>query len=254
MLTSRPLVSLVFSVLAISLIGASPATRTAAAAKTPLVLELFSSQNCEACPRANALMGELVEEPGLLVLTYGVDYWDYLGWTDTFAQPDFVSLQKRYADAFGLRGPYTPQLVINGAFQCSGAKRQDVEKKMAMATAATRAQSAGPNPAPSLKLRAMDGPLAELVIESRARPDPLDIWAVEYVPGLFEVTPKSGSNRGRDLIHFNVVKSRTLIGKVSGGSGRYVIPCEAGCAVLVQAPDQGPILTASWIEQAGHPR
>lgn len=240
MMIARVFFAFCLLALAASLIGASPAAPSGRAAG-PMVLELFSSQNCEACPKANLLMGELSADPGVLVLTYGVDYWDYLGWPDTFAQPDFVGLQKHYAARFDLRGPYTPQLVINGAFQCSGAKRKDVEKKMALASAST----AGP----AVRLSPGAGGTADLVIEGRNRGEILDVWLIAFDPGMTRVTPKSGSNRGRDLVHFNVVKGRTLLTTFSGGTVRQSVACETGCAVLIQRTGQGEILAAGWSVQ-----
>ncbi|MDO9171085.1 MAG: DUF1223 domain-containing protein, partial [bacterium] len=60
----------------------------AAAAKPPVLVELFTAQGCGSCDDANAHLGRLADRPGVLALTFSVDYWDYLGWTDTFARPE----------------------------------------------------------------------------------------------------------------------------------------------------------------------
>ena len=92
-----------------------------ATAKRPVVVELFTSQGCGACTRANALVADLAERPDVLALTFPVDYWDYLGWKDTFARPEFSARQRAYMKAAGQREVYTPQVVIDGAPQAPAA-------------------------------------------------------------------------------------------------------------------------------------
>ena len=73
----------------------APATTAAAAAsshgRAPVVVELFTAQGCAACPQANALLQEVSRRRGVLALTYPVDIWDYLGWADTGARPEFTA-------------------------------------------------------------------------------------------------------------------------------------------------------------------
>ncbi len=64
-------------------------------ATRPSVMELFSSQGCGNCPVANANIAQLAERSDVIALTYPVGYWDYLGWDDTFAKPEFTERQKR---------------------------------------------------------------------------------------------------------------------------------------------------------------
>ena len=90
--------------------------------RPPVIVELFTAQGCSSCSDANALVGELAEREGVLPLTFSVDYWDYLGWPDTFALPEFTERQKAYARRLGPREVYTPQVVVDGAKQASGAK------------------------------------------------------------------------------------------------------------------------------------
>src|SRR5690606_18754396 len=78
------------------------------------IVELFTSQGCSACPPADELLRELAQKPGVVALTYNVDYWDYLGWKDTLASPENSKRQREYAERRGDRDVYTPQLIING--------------------------------------------------------------------------------------------------------------------------------------------
>ena len=64
------------------------------AARSPVLVELFTAQGCASCRGADAHVARLAERPGVLALTFSVDYWDYLGWTDTFAKPEYAERQK----------------------------------------------------------------------------------------------------------------------------------------------------------------
>src|SRR5579859_6850474 len=99
----------------------------AAAARPPVVVELYTAQGCVSCGEANAHVAKLAEKPDVLVLTFSVNYWDYLGWTDTFAKPEFADRQKAYVAKLALREPFTPQVVVDGRFQGSAVKSDRVE-------------------------------------------------------------------------------------------------------------------------------
>lgn len=74
------------------------------------VIELFQSQGCSSCPPANHHVLKLVDDPNVLVLTYDVTYWDYLGWKDTFGNREFDRRQRAYAQTLGLKNVFTPQV------------------------------------------------------------------------------------------------------------------------------------------------
>src|SRR5271165_6043012 len=61
---------------------------SAGAAEPPrCVVELFTSQGCSSCPPADRLVGDFAGDPGVVTISWPVDYWDYIGWKDTLAQP-----------------------------------------------------------------------------------------------------------------------------------------------------------------------
>ena len=93
----------------------------AVAPPEPVVIELFTAQGCADCPEANARLESVATEPGVIALTYAVDYWDYLGWEDTFARPEFAQRQRAYRKPLRLRDVATPQIVIDGRRQVVGA-------------------------------------------------------------------------------------------------------------------------------------
>ena len=84
------------------------------------VIELFTSQGCSSCPPADRILTDYAARDDVLALSWHVDYWNYLGWQDTFSHAAFTLRQKRYAVAMGARGIYTPQAVVNGSGHAVG--------------------------------------------------------------------------------------------------------------------------------------
>src|SRR5215470_7543302 len=91
-----------------------------AAEKGPIVVELFTSQGCSSCPPANANLATIADRPDVLALSFGVTYWDYLGWKDSFAKPEFTSRQYAYEHTLHRATAYTPQMVVNGGSDLIG--------------------------------------------------------------------------------------------------------------------------------------
>jgi hypothetical protein len=92
----------------------------AADATHPTVVELFQSQGCSDCPPAAASVAAISDRPDVLALSFAVDYWDRLGWKDTFSKPAWTARQYAYAHAMGRDGVYTPQVVVNGRVEGDG--------------------------------------------------------------------------------------------------------------------------------------
>src|SRR5690348_6014845 len=85
-----------------------------------IVLELYQSQGCSSCPRANANVAAISDRADVLALSFAVTYWDQLGWRDTFAKPKYTTRQYDYAHGLGHSNVYTPQVVLNGRTDLSG--------------------------------------------------------------------------------------------------------------------------------------
>src|SRR6516162_11793645 len=109
------------------------ATAAAQAGEPRAVLELFTSQGCSSCPPADRLVGQLVNDPSLVALSIPIDYWDYLGWHDTLANPAHSARQRAYARARGDGQVYTPQIVVNGAADALGSDQGAVERAIVQA-------------------------------------------------------------------------------------------------------------------------
>jgi hypothetical protein len=207
-----------------------------AAAKTPVVVELYTAQGCASCGEANAYAAKLADKPGVLVLTFPVDYWDYLGWSDTFAKPEYGERQKAYVAKLSLREPYTPQVVVDGRAQAPGLKTDRVDKLIREAEHAPR------NP-PDIHFvgdRRVD------VGSGRAPPGGAEVWLVRYDPRDQEVAVKSGDNRGQTIVQKNVVREIKRLGAWRGRPVAFRLP-EAGeeglkTVVLVQGARGGRII------------
>jgi hypothetical protein len=207
---------------------------TAASGKQPVVVELFTSQGCSSCPPANANLIALSRRSDVLALSFGVTYWDRLGWKDTFARPDYTARQEAYEPKLGRSGPFTPQIVVNGRTDAIG---HDLFELQALI------DRARPGSGPSLALSA-----TSLTISSGPAPSaPADVWLVRYDSRVAEVPVGRGENSGRTLAHTHVVRDLVRLGAWTGREA--VLPLAAApsglrTAVLVQLPKGGPILAA----------
>jgi hypothetical protein len=215
-----------------------------------VVVELFTSQGCSACPPADALLRELARRPDVLALTYNVDYWDYLGWRDTLGSPDFTRRQRRYAAWRRDSRVYTPQMIINGRHHVIGNRREEVMRLIA------RERQAGDCRRVSMSL-ARRGDL--LLVRAGPQPDKLDIhdatlWVITAIPEV-TVTIERGENRGRTLTYANVVRKIVPAGMWHGRPLELPLPAEelfvdgaSMCAALLQVEDHGPIIGAARLD------
>src|SRR5579864_1352125 len=108
-------------------VALAAAGRAGAAPHATVLVELFTSQGCSSCVKSGALISALDERPHVLALTFPVDYWDYLGWRDTMAKPEFTERQKLYMRALALRDVYTPQVVVDGRLQAAAVDRDAID-------------------------------------------------------------------------------------------------------------------------------
>ena len=207
---------------------------TLAEQRSPVVVELFTSQGCSSCPPANANLITLSQREDLFVLSFAVTYWDRLGWKDTFGKPEFTDRQVVYEPALNQFGPYTPQMVVNGQATVVGNQLAEVEALI---------DNASPLPGPSLDLGA-----AMLSIAAGNAPvSGADVWRVTYDPNVVEVPIGRGENTGRTLAHTHVVHDLQNLGSWTGAAlDLPVTPAPQGLktAILVQTRNGGPILAA----------
>ena len=223
-----------------ALVGPAPVVGSAeAAGERPVVVELFTSQGCNSCPPAEALLRDLAEEDGIVALQLHVDYWDYIGWPDPFASPVMTSRQRSYARDLQLRYVYTPQMVIDGRYNVVGSDRRAVRKAIEEARA---------RPGTILvELTEENG--GRIVIPAGHSPDGgAKVWLAVY-DGYHETEVPKGENAGRTLKSRNVVRELVDLGTWRGERMEIAVDLaaarargRAGCAVLLQQGETGPIL------------
>ena len=102
----------------------------------PTVVELYTSQGCGSCITADGHMQQLSKRDEVIALTFPVTYWDYLGWKDTLAKPEFDARQRAYATAAGSADIYTPQIIIDGMHREVGSETDVIDEVIAFQTGA----------------------------------------------------------------------------------------------------------------------
>ena len=111
--------------------GSETGTQKASSSqRSPIVVELFTSQGCSSCPPADRFLTELAarEDVEIIPLSFHVDYWNYIGWTDPFSSAAWSDRQRRYARSFGGDRIYTPQMVVNGRWEGVGSNRKEISR------------------------------------------------------------------------------------------------------------------------------
>jgi hypothetical protein len=205
------------------LLGATAKTAPAA------VVELFTSQGCNDCPPADALLGELARMPGVIALAYHVTYWDALGWHDRFELSQADELQQHYVKQLRLPSAFTPQAVIDGRVSVIGSDRQGI------ATALGSSRETIP------VALALSGGHVHIELAAQTLSTPVNVILVGYLP---QATTKvgAGENAGRALEEFDIVRSYRLIGVWRGNAAQLAVPLSslppevARVVVLLRSP------------------
>ncbi|MCX9148318.1 DUF1223 domain-containing protein [Erythrobacter sp. WG] len=226
---------------------ASPAPQKPliAASAAPVLLELFTSQGCSSCPPADALAETLAGEPGLVVITRPVTYWDRLGWKDTLGRESNTVLQQNYArrGLGGTNGVYTPQLVVDGRIGVVGSRGDDI---------ADAVRRAGGDRGASIAV-AKNG-AGGYAIDLSGKPAGAAELVLIAVKRHIEVAIGSGENGGRKVGYANVLRAETRLADWTGGPAKVAIGPErlavAGAdryALVLRAPGGGTVLAARWL-------
>jgi len=213
-----------------------------AAAKPLTVVELFQSQGCSDCPPANANVMALSDRPDLLTLSFGVTYWDQLGWKDTFASPQYTARQWEYAHALHHSEVYTPQVIVNGRADITGRDKAQLESLILREANLI----APPVEIDSGHAHVGEDVLARTTIAKGAH---FDVWLVRFDPKIENVPIARGENGGLTLPHRNVVKQLVKLGVWNGAAVDFALPAATSGglkdAVLVQKGLGGAIVAAA---------
>jgi len=206
---------------------------------SPVVVELFTSQGCSSCPPADRLLSDLADKPDVIALALHVDYWDYIGWKDSFARPEYTARQRAYARASGEKMIYTPQMIVGGAQRVVGARAMKVVDAIA-------AHAAQPAPV-SVSLERDEDVLS---IDLQPEHDALGRMVVQLVRYRPEGTVDilRGENAGHSFTYSNIVTDWDVVREWSGEealSFRLEIEGQEPAVVIVQQGGHGAILGAA---------
>ncbi len=223
-------------------LGIAIGAATLQPAHADVVVELYTSQGCSSCPPADALLGELAGREDVIALSLHVDYWDYLGWKDDFADPAFSARQRGYAATAGQSMIYTPQMIIGGKDHIVGTKAMDLadmlmrhkEQEAAIGLVAERQGDTV-----SIRAEAAQASAGGLIVQ-----------LVQY-SAMETVSIKRGENAGRDMTYHNVVKGWSEVAQWDGTSALSVDAPASGdnpMVVIIQRAGPGPILAAAKVK------
>lgn len=207
-----------------------------------ILVELYTSQGCSSCPPADAFLSELAQAKGVIALALHVDYWDYIGWEDAFAQPEFTERQKDYARAAGSRMVYTPQMIVGGIDRVEGNTPDAVVRYIGKHISQGQ---------PVQLTLSRDG--ERVVIRASAR-QPLKrgalVQLIRYMPEA-EVDIERGENAGRSMVYHNIVTSWDLIGDWPGTAPLDMVaeaPGDEPVVVILQEPGPARVLAAARLD------
>lgn len=211
----------------------------AQAADRVVVVELFTSQGCSSCPPADKMVGELTSRDDILPLALHVDYWDYIGWKDSFASPEFTLRQRGYAAAARSWSIYTPQMVVGGIDHVIGARPMELAEYIETHRRLDDVVDVD---------LTSDGTTLQVRANAQTpQPGSYTVVVVQFMPEA-TVSIRRGENAGRTITYHNIVTSMEEIGRWDGESAfNASVPLGADSehAVLIQSTDHGPILTAA---------
>jgi len=213
------------------------------------VVELFTSQGCSSCPKADAVLAQLAGRSDVIALSLPVDYWDYLGWKDTLASPKFSERQRAYAQARGDGAIYTPQAVVNGMAHVNGGDEAAIGRKI---------EKTGKSISASYVPVRLSEDKERLVVEAGPRQGggavkEATLWLAVLAKSV-SVPIGRGENEGKTVTYSNVVRELMPIGMWSGqpitvhlARHSFMRPGADACVALLQQGKGGPIVGAAFL-------
>jgi len=213
-----------------------------AAGEDPVVVELFTSQGCSSCPPADRIMHDLAKRDDVIGLALHVDYWDYIGWKDEYADPDHTLRQRAYAREGGRSMIYTPQMVINGQHDIVGAQAPELDRLIeAHLKAAPEALVTA--------VRSADEVTVDVAPVELPKGDTYDVHVVQY-SSMRHASIRRGELAGHELDYANVVEAWQIAGQWDGTAPQTFtvqLGSDLPAVVLIQRAGEGPIVAATRV-------
>ncbi|SDW26465.1 hypothetical protein SAMN05444358_101353 [Ruegeria halocynthiae] len=216
---------------------------SAEAQEDPVVVELFTSQGCSSCPPADRIMHELAKRDDVIGLALHVDYWDYIGWKDEYADPDHTVRQRAYARQGGRTMIYTPQMVVNGQQDVVDAKSFELNRLIdTHLTAVPEAEVSATRTGNEVTMNVVPVELPEKEI--------YEVRIVQYSP-VRHASIRRGELAGHELDYANVVEDWQVAGHWDGQAPQSFtasLRSDLPAVVLIQRAGHGPIVAAARVE------
>jgi len=233
---------------------ASGHAQTTHANRTPVLVELFTSEGCSSCPPADALLAKLdhdqpIQNAEIIVLGEHVDYWDNLGWHDRFSSHQYTERQSQYSARLGVDGVYTPQMIVDGTDQFVG--NDTFHAHRSITSAAQKAKLNLSLSRPVVDARKISASVS--LPDTSASQSHAELYAALVDP-TDTTDVRNGENGGRRLQHVGVVRNLQRIGTLKDlGAGPLNFSLNAPgdakltdmrVVVFAQQSDQGNVLGA----------
>ncbi len=194
--------------------------------RTPVIVELFTSEGCSSCPPADEVLSRLEQaQPvrGAQVIALGqhVDYWNQLGWADPYSSAEFSARQSEYAESFGSGRIYTPQMVVDGQTEFVGSSLSRAQDAIARAARSPKAaiELALERAQPGTGLNAFPLRVRVANFPALSAGDSAEVFLAITEGGLYSNVSR-GENAGRRLSHSAVVRKLDRIGKITSQAGQ----------------------------------
>lgn len=178
-------------------------------AKTPVLVELFTSQGCPTCPAADKILAELetmqpITDAEIITLAWHVDYWDSFGWKDEFSSPVFSQRQVAYSRALNIGETYTPQMFVDGTNHFIGTKLDKATKAIVQAAKISK---------PEIKIR-LDEDKVKIEIPSLPKHEFSTVYVATIQDNLSRKIGR-GNNAGKTLLHSSVARDLKAVGAIA---------------------------------------
>jgi hypothetical protein len=227
-------------------------TTESSAPRKAVVVELFTSEGCSSCPPADELLGHLRHDLSakniqVIPLGFHVDYWDGLGWKDRFSSANFTQRQEQYARNLKVDGPYTPEMVVDGAVEFVGNNAGQAQR--------TISQQASQLEVAAVKLNLAGSDQLTLQIKAPASAGDANVMLAITEDNL-STQVGSGENGGRTLHHAAVVRELRQLGTLHQGNFETTVqlklakdwkPQDLHAVIFVQQGTSGKIEGAASV-------